>query len=101
MIKLDSAMPSSLAGYRRLSGLTASVFAVASATLGASGPIGAQADELEPVVIRLVADHPPPPHPAALSQAHFQKRLPEASRAASCASIMPARCTRFPRRSRP
>jgi len=27
------------------------------------------------VVIRLVADHPPPPHPAAISQAYFQKRL--------------------------
>src|SRR5690606_35140329 len=65
------------ADYPRLGGLLASAFAVAAITLGASGPAGAQSDELQPVVIRLVADHPPPPHPAALAQAHFQKRLPE------------------------
>lgn len=34
-------------------------------------------DGLQPVTIRLVADHPPSPHPAAISQAYFQKRLPE------------------------
>src|SRR5690606_35430040 len=76
MIRPDSIMRTG-ADYPRLGGLLASAFAVAAITLGASGPAGAQSDELQPVVIRLVADHPPPPHPAALAQAHFQKRLPE------------------------
>lgn len=76
MIRPDSIMRTG-ADYPRLGGLLASAFAVAAITLGASGPAGAQSDDLQPVVIRLVADHPPPPHPAALAQAHFQKRLPE------------------------
>jgi TRAP-type C4-dicarboxylate transport system substrate-binding protein len=40
-----------------------------------TGPATAQ--EPTPVTVRLVADHPPPPHPAAISQTFFQKRLPE------------------------
>ena len=56
--------------------LIASALAVAVVTLGVSAA-DAQTDELQPVVIRLVADHTPPPHPAALAQVHFQKRLPE------------------------
>lgn len=76
-MKPDNRMRSSPAAYARLSGLTAAALAAAVLTLNASGALDARADEPEPVVIRLVADHPPPPHPAALSQAHFQKRLPE------------------------
>jgi len=77
MIEPNATTRSSPGRYGRLSGLTASALAAAVMTLGAFGTIDAQADELQPVVIRLVADHPPPPHPAALSQTHFQKRLPE------------------------
>jgi len=74
---METRMRSSPARYARLGGLTASALAAAVLTLDASGALDARADEPEPVVIRLVADHPPSPHPAALSQAHFQKRLPE------------------------
>ena len=77
MIEYHTRTRSKLGGYGRLGGLTASALAAAVMALGTFDTIGAQADELQPVVIRLVADHPPPPHPAALSQAHFQKRLPE------------------------
>jgi TRAP-type C4-dicarboxylate transport system substrate-binding protein len=65
-----------IAGSRARGVLTVAL-ATTVVTLGAFGTMGAQAQELQPVVIRLVADHPPAPHPAALSQAHFQKRLPE------------------------
>jgi TRAP-type C4-dicarboxylate transport system substrate-binding protein len=44
---------------------------------GAFDAADAQADKLQPVTIRLVADHTPPPHPAALAQVFFQKRLAE------------------------
>ncbi|WP_158295510.1 TRAP transporter substrate-binding protein [Crenalkalicoccus roseus] len=37
----------------------------------------ARAQQLRPVVIRLAADHSPPPHPAALAQEFFRRRLPE------------------------
>jgi TRAP-type C4-dicarboxylate transport system substrate-binding protein len=74
---METRMRSGPARYARLGGLTASALAGAVLTLNVSGALDARADEPEPVVIRLVADHPPPPHPAALSQAHFQKRLPE------------------------
>jgi TRAP-type C4-dicarboxylate transport system substrate-binding protein len=57
--------------------LMVSALAVTVTTVGAFGTVTAQAQELQPVVVRLVADHPPAPHPAALSQAHFQRRLPE------------------------
>lgn len=49
---------------------------VTAAGLSASTDAIAQ-EKLQPVTIRLVADHPPSPHPAAISQAYFQKRLPE------------------------
>ena len=77
MIEPNVTTRSSLGGYGKLSGLTASALAAVVMTLGAFGAMDARADEPEAVIIRLVADHPPPPHPAALSQAHFQKRLPE------------------------
>jgi TRAP-type C4-dicarboxylate transport system substrate-binding protein len=50
------------------------LFAAATALTTASE---LRAEKLQPVVIRLVADHTPPPHPAALAQVHFAKRLPE------------------------
>ncbi len=37
----------------------------------------ALAQELTPVIIRLAADHSPAPHPSALAQLFFEKRLPE------------------------
>ena len=50
--------------------------AVAAVGLTTSTDASAQ-EKAQPVVIRLVADHPPPPHPAAISQVYFQKRLAE------------------------
>ena len=46
-----------------------------AATFGAA--TAARAEKLQPVVIRLVADHTPPPHPAALAQVQFAKRVAE------------------------
>lgn len=50
-----------------------------AATLAVAAAPGtpATAAELTPVIIRLAADHTPPPHPAALAQVFFEKRLPE------------------------
>jgi TRAP-type C4-dicarboxylate transport system substrate-binding protein len=48
-----------------------------AAAMGALQAPGAQAQALQPVIIRLVADHTPPPHPAAIAQVHFQKRVAE------------------------
>ena len=76
MKKPDMTTSGRLASTGRRSALMASALAVAVMALG-PGTAAAQTDELQPVVVRLVADHPPAPHPAALSQAHFQKRLPE------------------------
>jgi TRAP-type C4-dicarboxylate transport system substrate-binding protein len=57
---------------------TLSVSAIAAVlALAAFDTRPAIAQELTPVTVRLVADHPPPPHPAAISQTFFQKRLPE------------------------
>jgi TRAP-type C4-dicarboxylate transport system substrate-binding protein len=44
---------------------------------GRRGFSRAHAQDLQPVVIRLAADHSPPPHPAALAQEFFRRRLPE------------------------
>jgi TRAP-type C4-dicarboxylate transport system substrate-binding protein len=75
-MKKPDSTSNSLARPGRRSALMASALAVTVVTLGL-GTADAQTDDLQPVVIRLVADHPPAPHPAALSQAHLQKRLPE------------------------
>jgi TRAP-type C4-dicarboxylate transport system substrate-binding protein len=56
--------------------LPALVVAAVAVGTGMATDVLAQ-EKLQPVVIRLVADHPPPPHPAAISQAYFQKRLAE------------------------
>jgi TRAP-type C4-dicarboxylate transport system substrate-binding protein len=50
----------------------------AAFALGAVLPQQAQAqDKPKKVVMRFVADFPPPPHPAGLAMQHFAKRLPE------------------------
>jgi TRAP-type C4-dicarboxylate transport system substrate-binding protein len=53
--------------------------AAAVAGLAAWGaPQSAQAqDKVKPVVMRFVADFPPPPHPAGLAMKHFADRLPQ------------------------
>ncbi len=67
----------SFSGYGNLCSLTVSVTAAAVLMLGTFHTSPAAAEEAQPVIIRLVADHPPPPHPAAISQTYFQKRLSE------------------------
>jgi TRAP-type C4-dicarboxylate transport system substrate-binding protein len=42
------------------------------------GAPNASADKPKPVTIRIVADHPPPPHPAAIAQTLFKKKIEEA-----------------------
>jgi TRAP-type C4-dicarboxylate transport system substrate-binding protein len=46
------------------------------AAWGAPQPVQAQ-DKIKPVVMRFVADFPPPPHPAGLAMKHFADRLPQ------------------------
>lgn len=59
-----------------LGGVAAALAAVFA--LGAGLPQQAQAqDKPKKVVMRFVADFPPPPHPAGLAMQHFAKRLPE------------------------
>jgi TRAP-type C4-dicarboxylate transport system substrate-binding protein len=57
------------------------VLAVAAALAGLAAwgtPSPAQAQEkIKPVVMRFVADFPPPPHPAGLAMKHFAERLPQ------------------------
>src|SRR5688500_10374349 len=56
---------------RTLAALLAALAAVAL-------PQAAQAqDKIKPVVMRFVADFPPPPHPAGLAMKHFADRLPQ------------------------
>lgn len=57
--------------------LTPYMGALAVAVLVVSFAPPAIAQDLQSVTIRLAADHTPPPHPAALAQVHFQRRLPE------------------------
>jgi TRAP-type C4-dicarboxylate transport system substrate-binding protein len=56
-------------------GRSAAIFAVAAAFLFAMG--SANADKPKPVTMRLVADHTPPPHPAAIAQTLFKKKVEE------------------------
>jgi TRAP-type C4-dicarboxylate transport system substrate-binding protein len=46
------------------------------AAWGAPQSVQAQ-DKIKPVVMRFVADFPPPPHPAGLAMKHFADRLPQ------------------------
>jgi TRAP-type C4-dicarboxylate transport system substrate-binding protein len=55
----------------------AALFAAGAALLGAPQPAQAQ-DKIKPIVMRFVADFPPPPHPAGLAMRHFAERLPQA-----------------------
>jgi TRAP-type C4-dicarboxylate transport system substrate-binding protein len=50
--------------------------ALGAAALGSSLPAHAQ-EKIKPVVLRFVADFPPPPHPAGLAMKHFADRLPQ------------------------
>jgi TRAP-type C4-dicarboxylate transport system substrate-binding protein len=74
-LRIDT-MRRSRAGARRF-GRTVFAAATAAAALGVmmAGPVAAQ--ELQKVTIRLVADHTPPPHPAAIAQGQFVKRVAE------------------------
>ncbi len=60
-----------LFGTRRL--FTRAAAALLASTL--AGAVYAQAPK--PVVLRFVADFPPPPHPAGLAMKHFAERLPQ------------------------
>jgi TRAP-type C4-dicarboxylate transport system substrate-binding protein len=55
----------------------AALFAAGAALLGTPQPAQAQ-DKIKPIVMRFVADFPPPPHPAGLAMRHFAERLPQA-----------------------
>jgi C4-dicarboxylate-binding protein DctP len=54
-----------------LAALAAGIVAAAAA------PLPAIAQGQKPVVLRFVADFPPPPHPAGLAMKHFADRLPQ------------------------
>jgi TRAP-type C4-dicarboxylate transport system substrate-binding protein len=57
---------------------TARVAAIIAAAAGfILATHSAEAQKPKPVIIRLVADHPPPPHPAAISQNLFKKKIEE------------------------
>src|SRR5687768_15091772 len=52
--------------------------AIAAGLAAVALPQAAQAqDKIKPVVMRFVADFPPPPHPAGLAMKHFADRLPQ------------------------
>ena len=57
--------------------LAAAVVAAGLAAWGAPQPAAAQ-EKIKPVVLRFVADFPPPPHPAGLAMQHFRDRLAQA-----------------------
>ena len=54
----------------------AALFAAGAALLGTAQAVQAQ-DKIKPIVMRFVADFPPPPHPAGLAMKHFADRLPQ------------------------
>lgn len=56
--------------------LALGVGAAIAVTFAAPQPAQAQ-DKPQRVVLRFVADFPPPPHPAGLAMAHFRDRLPQ------------------------
>ena len=55
----------------------AAALAVAIAAAFALPERQAHAQAMKPVVVRFVADFPPPPHPAGLAMQHFKDRLPQ------------------------
>ena len=56
--------------------LAAAAIAAGLAAWGTPQTAHAQ-DKIKPVVMRFVADFPPPPHPAGLAMKHFADRLPQ------------------------
>jgi TRAP-type C4-dicarboxylate transport system substrate-binding protein len=58
-------------------GGAAAIFAAALAVTLAVPQPGYSQDKPQKVVLRFVADFPPPPHPAGLAMKHFADRLPE------------------------
>lgn len=56
-------------------GRSTAILAVAAGFLLSAG--SADADKPKPVTMRLVADHTPPPHPAAIAQTLFKKKVEE------------------------
>jgi len=62
---------------RRATLLGAGAVGAGTFASGSNGFNIARAQDIQPVVIRLAADHSPPPHPAALAQEFFRRRLPE------------------------
>jgi TRAP-type C4-dicarboxylate transport system substrate-binding protein len=66
------------ASYRRIAAKTAQLGAVAALSAATIAlPMSAQAQDLQPVTIRIAADFSPPPHPAAIALEFFKERLPE------------------------
>lgn len=59
-----------------LATLALGVAGAIAVTFAAAQPAQAQ-DKPQKVVLRFVADFPPPPHPAGLAMAHFRDRLPQ------------------------
>jgi TRAP-type C4-dicarboxylate transport system substrate-binding protein len=59
-----------------LAAVTLSVAGAVAVAFGAAPPAQAQ-DKPQKVVLRFVADFPPPPHPAGLAMTHFRDRLPQ------------------------
>jgi TRAP-type C4-dicarboxylate transport system substrate-binding protein len=59
-----------------LATLALGVAVAIAVTFAAAQPAQAQ-DKPQKVVLRFVADFPPPPHPAGLAMAHFRDRLPQ------------------------
>ena len=55
--------------------LKAAAFVLAAVAALGAAPAGVAIAQVKPVVLRFVADFPPPPHPAALAMVHFRDRL--------------------------
>ena len=58
-------------------GAAAAIFAAALAATAVAPQTAHAQDKPRKVVLRFVADFPPPPHPAALAMTYFKDRLPE------------------------
>jgi len=61
---------------KRFPVLAVAAMAAGLAAWGSPQPAQAQ-EKIKPVVMRFVADFPPPPHPAGLAMKHFAERLPQ------------------------
>jgi TRAP-type C4-dicarboxylate transport system substrate-binding protein len=63
--------------HRFGAGAAAGIFAVAFAASWSLSPSAHAQEKPRKVVLRFVADFPPPPHPAALAMKYFAERLPQ------------------------